>query len=360
MATFIPATAKHIGTTRKTKLLSSVLRNIKKKCTNEEIIRNETNHVGGFVEDTHQPGRRHTNEEAIQGETNHDSGYIEGYETSHHHSGLNFYRHSMFLILSKPQSGKSAKAFFYVLIIAILISNIILIGATLPQWTYTPDTCDFCEENSKIHTDIPCVCEPEPLPITDEIQNVCMLFFAIEWILRVGSYVPPSSTIKRSNSWWIWLEHVKQWSKILIRPSTIIDALAVFPYFLERYLKVNGLMALRLLRVFRLFMILRLGSFSAFFQVMVSVMLKSLISLYILLLGLAFGAAFFGSMIYFCERGEWQYTTLTDPPSYRFIRSSVEPSMDGTYDEISPFKSIPGSFWWFIVTATTVGYGGKS
>mmetsp|Transcript_23831 Transcript_23831/g.35572 ORF Transcript_23831/g.35572 Transcript_23831/m.35572 type:complete len:244 (-) Transcript_23831:320-1051(-) len=84
-----------------------------------------------------------------------------------------------------------------------------------------------------------------------------------------------------------------------------------------------------------------------------NVLVKSILSFNLLIIVLLFGAAFFGSMIYWLEKGEWKYSDYTDPPSFMYVRIGV----DGITEEPSPFTSIPASFWWFIVTATTVGYG---
>merc|ERR1712176_145515 len=51
--------------------------------------------------------------------------------------------------------------------------------------------------------------------------------------------------------------------------------------------------------------------------------------------------------------GVWMYTTSTDPPSFRYMRKSV----DGVSMEPSPFNSVADACWWFAVTVTTLGYG---
>ena len=55
----------------------------------------------------------------------------------------------------------------------------------------------------------------------------------------------------------------------------------------------------------------------------------------------------FGSIVFFCEAGDW------DAASQTFRR----PNIFGDATEPSPFRSIPHAFWWTIVTMTTVGYG---
>jgi len=144
-----------------------------------------------------------------------------------------------------------------------------------------------------------------------------------------------------------------EWLWYLTETTTVMDALAIFPYYLERYEETNGLLSLRLLRLFRVFQLVRLGQYNVTFLCLINVLVEAIMSLNLLIIVLVFGAAFFGSMIYWLEKGEWRYTEVTDPPSFAYVRVGV----DGVSEEVSPFTSIPAAFWWFIVTATTVGYG---
>jgi len=87
------------------------------------------------------------------------------------------------------------------------------------------------------------------------------------------------------------------------------------------------------------------------FVSLTTVLSKSLEFLKLLAVIVFFGAAIFGSLMYWLEQGEWKYWEPTG--NFQYIRMSI----DRETEEISPFTSIPMGFWWFVVTATTVGYG---
>ena len=76
------------------------------------------------------------------------------------------------------------------------------------------------------------------------------------------------------------------------------------------------------------------------------VFIASADALYLLVFFIIIGMVLFGSIIFIAESGEW------DPVEEKFMRVNEV----GEYKQ-SPFESIPASFWWVLVTTTTVGYG---
>ena len=288
----------------------------------------------------------------------------------HRHLGhyIRSLRQIIFLLLADPQSSIFSALFFFILIAMISLSNLLMMMQTTDRFTYTPTSCLYCTDLTDIH----CKCPPKPLPSLMRFQDYIIMFFTAEWVLRVLCFTPKICSTKQSCLHKL-ADFFKQWLSFLCQPSTIIDFLAIFPYYLERFGDFKGLLALRLLRLFRVFHLLRLGKYNVTFKTLSNVMTKSFLGLNILFVVLFFGAAFFGSMIYWFEKGEdqlktqlmivglnilcnlkgeWRYDAVSE--SYRYMRLGA----DGVSEEPSPFSSIPAAFWWFIVTATTVGYGG--
>jgi len=226
-----------------------------------------------------------------------------------------------------------------------------MIMKTMSCFRYTPTECQFCDDvggsfgikNDGSKSLAECECPPLPSLYLETILNHLLKLFAIEWTLRVLTYVPAHPKTG-------FIGQLGDWLKYLISSTTLIDALAIWPHFMER-LHLPGLISLRLLKLFRVFQLLRLGSYNSMFVSLTTVLSKSLEFLKLLAVIVFFGAAIFGSLMYWLEQGEWKYWEPTG--NFQYIRMSI----DRETEEISPFTSIPMGFWWFVVTATTVGYG---
>jgi len=142
---------------------------------------------------------------------------------------------------------------------------------------------------------------------------------------------------------------VKIW-KFVKDPFNIVDLVAIVPFYVNLFVSngaSSGFAVLRVLRLARVMRIFKLGKYSNGMQTFIKVMKKSASALYMLFFLVVIAVVFFGSLIYFCEQGEY------DEETGKYMR----PDKLGTGEEESPFTSIPASFWWVVVTTTTVGYG---
>ena len=208
------------------------------------------------------------------------------------------FRRRLYLFLTEPSSSRLSAVFFFFLIVAIFMSNLIMIMETMPSFQYRPTECNFCAEDGKHFAsfekgaeNIPeCECPLRPLPYLERFLGYCLNFFALEWTLRVLSFVPadpqPGITSKLIASF-----------NFLTSTTTLMDALAIWPYYIERF-NAPGLISLRLLRLFRVFQLLRLGSYNSMFVSLTQVLYNSIAFLRLMVVIMSFGATIFGSLLF--------------------------------------------------------------
>lgn len=162
-------------------------------------------------------------------------------------------------------------------------------------------------------------------PILTLVEGVCVVWFTFEFLMRI--ICCPDKVVFIKNT------------------LNIIDFVAILPFYLEMGLRGLSSKAandvLGFLRVVRFVRILRIFKLTRHFvglRVLGHTLRASVNEFLLLIIFLALGVLIFATMIYYAER------------------IGAKPN-DPTGSNHTHFKNIPISFWWAVVTMTTLGYG---
>nr|AJP09339.1 Shaw1 [Nematostella vectensis] len=143
------------------------------------------------------------------------------------------------------------------------------------------------------------------------LEGICVVWFTLELMVRFVFCPAKCEFFKKIMNW--------------------IDFLAIVPFYVSLGFNnnnndIDALMIIRLIRIFRIF---KLSRHSSGLQILGHTLRASFRELLLLIFFLLIGVVLFASLIFYCEK-----------------------KIPGT-----KFVDIPSSFWWAVVTMTTVGYG---
>ena len=196
--------------------------------------------------------------------------------------------------------------------LASLISNVVLVAILVSTVSFVVGT------------------EPalEGSPFLDQLEIVVVMIFSVEYVTR-------------------FLVTFENRCSFVLTPLNMIDLLAILPWYVEKVAGAGGgeaLRVLRVLRVVRIFRVFKVGDMKSKLEVFTLCMVNSIEALKLLVFFFGIAVLIFSSLMYYAEHG---VRTEVDGETV-FMRS------DGSE---SPYTSIAATFWWAIVTMTTVGYG---
>jgi hypothetical protein len=269
----------------------------------------------------------------------------------------------LFLLLEDAERSKAGKVMSIVILTLIMISTMAFLLATMQQFQITPDACNDLLRAGLPLT--PSACIPQPQPIFDLLETICIGVFTVEYIARALTLhaVPlelagfiDDDTDAETKKKLAQLSAFQITKLYLKRPMNVIDLVAILPFYLELMMGGGGggLAILRILRLARLFRVLRMRKYSEGVAMFGNVLSGSLPALSILMFMSVLCMVLFGALIYFAEGAA--YSVDQDGEIFP-MGVAVRRNFADTEDEPTPFRSVPSAFWWVATTLTTVGYG---
>lgn len=255
------------------------------------------------------------------------------------------------LVFEDPQASRLGRILSIVVLVAIIFSAGSFIISTLPSMQERRDK--NCDE-----------CAPEPLEVFGYIDIVCVGMFTVEYVARLFTalftrqelvdqermirIVASDAAIRGQSKF-------QRFLSFSFNISNIIDLASILPSYVSWIVqeKSEWLQMIRLMRVARAFRLCR--RFEAVIIIGQAIR-SSERAIRVLLLNVSFSMLVLGAMMFFVEQGKYDPEQRVWKRKAGIALNSETMEWEDVWD-LSPFKSIPHSFWWALVTATTAGYG---
>jgi len=207
-----------------------------------------------------------------------------------------------------PETSNFARAVAIWSVTIIILSIVLFCVETLPQFQEQPPPKLTNE------TEVPIEAKEKTGNPFFVIETFCITWFTLEYLIRF---------VFSPNKW-----------RFFISALNMIDLISIIPYYItlpmEDSSNVSSLAVLRSVRLVRVFRIFKLSRYSRGLQILGYTLKASLRELGLLFFFLCMGVILFSSAVYYAEISN---------------------------EDENAFLSIPHSFWWAIITMTTVGYG---
>ncbi|CAH8585721.1 unnamed protein product [Schistosoma turkestanicum] len=214
-------------------------------------------------------------------------------------------------LVEKPQTSMAARIFAVISIFFIILSIIGLNLSTIPELRGNSSGIIFDNNTISITDHV-----NERL---EALESICTIWFTFEYALRL-LVAPNKCTFIKS-------------------PMNLIDVIAILPYYFSVIFEVwlhsplDSLVSMRkivqMFRILRILRVFKLARHSQGLQALGYTLKQSYKELGLLMLFVILVVLLFSSLAYFAEKD----------------------------DNKNEFQSIPATFWWAIITMTTVGYG---
>eukprot|EP00002_Diphylleia_rotans_P000193 TRINITY_DN10099_c0_g3_i19.p1 TRINITY_DN10099_c0_g3~~TRINITY_DN10099_c0_g3_i19.p1 ORF type:complete len:992 (+),score=110.20 TRINITY_DN10099_c0_g3_i19:188-3163(+) len=158
------------------------------------------------------------------------------------------------------------------------------------------------------------------------LESIIIAIFTFEYIVRIAT--------------------CRNRLRYMLRPFNVIDIISIIPYYISFIFGSNadGLVALRIFRLARVFRVFRLGKYSQGFEILVRTLVQSVDELGLLIFLLAVLLVLSSSIMYYSERGDYR--------EGHFCESAINDRC-----VYSKYESVVLTFWWCIATVATLGYG---